>query len=103
MQLGYHLLRNGKGDGLAARAGNHGQKHLGGHIIVNLNIAGLHLTRDRCSHICKLHLVIVIQLCGIISDLCILCLGLRLLKCHTGDIACRKQCLLAGQVGIGIA
>ena len=103
MQLRSDLLRNREGNGLAALAGNNSQQNLGCYVVMDLDVADLHLTGDRCSHICKLHLVIVIQLCGIISDLCILCLGLRLLKCHTGDIACRKQCLLAGQVGIGIA
>ena len=102
MQLGYHLLRNRKGDGLTASAGNHGQKHLGSHVIVHLNVAGLHLAGNRCSHVCKLHLIIIVQLCGIIGDLGILGLSLSLLKCHTCDITCREQRLLTSQIGIGV-
>ena len=69
---------------------------------MNLDVAGFYLAGDRRGYIRELHLIIIIQLCGIVCDLGVLRLGLGLLKCHTGDIACRKQCLLTSQVGIGI-
>ena len=70
---------------------------------MHLDITAFYLSGNRCCHIGKFYLIIVIQLCRIIIDLRILRLSLRLFKGHACNVACRKQCLLSGKVRVGIA